>query len=233
MNNKKIIWHISDTHSIHDQLVIPKSVDIVIHSGDFSNYHATKANKAETIDFLEWYSKLPITYKILISGNHDGFSCNQKQEFQQICSRLGIIYLLDEMIQIEGINIYGTPYTPTFGDWYFMKQRHKISTIYDNIPDNVDILVTHGPPYGILDLATDYANNDEHCGCKALLKQVVNRIKPKMNLFGHIHNNDLNFNQGTLRLNILPETLFSNGSVVKDREMNQLSCNGNILEYEL
>jgi Icc-related predicted phosphoesterase len=233
MNEFKTIWHISDTHGIHEHLVIPDNIDIVIHSGDFSNYHRTFDNKPEALEFLQWYSKIDVPYKVLVAGNHDAYACNKPIEFAQTCHDLGIIYLKDDFCIIKGIKIYGTPYTPQFGDWHFMKPRHSINKVYNLIPEDVDILVTHGPPYGILDMATDTDNNDEHCGCKSLLNKICYELNIKMNLFGHIHDNEYNLNQGIVSLNSIQGVIFSNGSVVKDKYMNQLNCNGNILKYEL
>ena len=138
------IWHISDTHSYHGLLKIPKA-DMVIHSGDISNYYDVYKNEPEARDFVNWFSALDIKYKILIGGNHDAFIFQWNTKFRELCKHHNIIYLENESVTIEGLNIWGSPYTPTFGNWYFQKARHKINIIWNTIPDNTDIVVTHGP----------------------------------------------------------------------------------------
>lgn len=90
-----VIWHISDTHGNHDQLLPPpaENVDIVVHSGDFTSYHDLLRNRVEAFKFIEWYSKLPYLYKILVAGNHDAFAYLQPNEFKQLCMDNQIIYL--------------------------------------------------------------------------------------------------------------------------------------------
>jgi Icc-related predicted phosphoesterase len=221
--------HISDTHSYHDLLEIPENIDIIIHSGDFSNYKDFYKNEPESKDFLKWFGNLNIKYKVLIAGNHDAFPAISPQEFKDLCSYYNIIYLENESINIEGINIYGIPLTPSFGNWYFMKARHKLNEYWNNIPNNTDILVVHGPPKGILDLSWNRNNTLEYCGCRSLRNHILNRLKLKYCLFGHIHNCEDIINAGTMKLSI-SDTIFSNGSVVTDGRFGKISSNGNILE---
>lgn len=225
----KTIWHISDTHSYHRLLKVPDNIDIVVHSGDFSNYYNVYKNEPEAKDFLQWYANLPIKHKILIAGNHDALPALDNKSFRQLCNDLNIIYLENESIEIEGINIWGSPYTPTFGNWYFMKDRGKLDKIWRQIPDNTDIVVVHGPPKGILDVSINVNKGVDLCGCGSLRSHILNRVKPKLMLFGHIHNVDYVINAGTLQLSVHP-TMFSNGSVVTDRKFGVLTSNGNILK---
>lgn len=227
--NKLKIWHISDTHRYHYLLNQPENIDIVIHSGDFSNFKDVYKNEPEAKDFLTWYGNLNIKYKILIAGNHDAFAAKAVGELRELCNYYNIIYLENESINIEGVNIFGSPLTPTFGDWYFMKARHKIAEYWKQIPDNTDILVVHGPPKGIMDLSYNPDGKLEFCGCKSLRNEVLNRIKPKLFLSGHIHNYEDIINAGVLKLSD-HETIFSNGSVVCDGKFGWLTSNGNILE---
>lgn len=225
------ILHISDTHGYHELLKIPNDIDIIIHSGDFSNNHNVYINEQETHNFLQWYSNLNIKYKILIAGNHDALAFKWSKKFKMLCKDMNIIYLEHNSIKIENINIFGSPYVPTFGNWYFMKNRSKLDKVWSTIPDNTDILITHGPPKGILDLSYNREHTLEYCGCSALKKHIINRIKPKFVLFGHVHNNDDIINAGIMKLSKL-NTIFSNGSVVTDRKFGKLTSNGNILNYE-
>jgi len=223
------ILHISDTHSYHTLLTIPEDIDIIIHSGDFSNYYNLVYNTPEAIDFIQWYGSLEIKYKVLVAGNHDAYAFHNGKELRELCIKYGIIYLENESVTIEGLKIYGSPVTPQFGNWYFMKARHKMDEFWKNIPDDTDILVVHGPPKGILDLATRADNNIEQCGCKSLFNHCMKRLNLRLCLFGHIHNNDGMMNAGITKL-ANKDTIFSNGSVVTDRLFGILTSEGNIFE---
>ncbi len=214
------IWHISDTHGLHDQLVIPV-VDLIIHSGDVSNWKDER-NANEVLDFLEWYAKIPCK-KILVGGNHD-VSIERGLVTRKQIEDFGIIYLENELYKVDGIRIWGSPYTPSFGvGWAWNIERHEIQAVWDLIPE-CDIVVTHGPPYGILDIHED--NGIEYCGCKCLLNTILRR-EPQYHLFGHIHNVKDTLNQG-LRNIAGYKTVFSNGSVCAIPK-NNVSSNGNII----
>lgn len=222
------IWHISDTHGFHRMLEIPSDIDMVIHSGDGSNFRDIYKNEVEFQDFIYWYKRVPIKYKIFIAGNHD--SALEKNIFnvKKQMEDSGIIYLENSDVTIEGIKIWGSPHTPSFGNWSFMKARAKLDRVWKHIPDDTNIIVTHGPPKGILDSSFDRNNNIERCGCNALKKRILD-IQPTLVLFGHIHNCRDIINAGTLKLSAY-DTIFSNGSVVTDGKFGTLSSNGNIFE---
>jgi Icc-related predicted phosphoesterase len=223
------IWHISDTHGYHDLLTIPKDIDLVIHSGDCSNHRDPYNNEPEVRNFINWYKSLPIKYKIYVAGNHDS-SIEKGLVKAKDFDDYNIMYLEDDYVHVEGFKIHGSPITPNFGNWSFMKSRDKLDKHWQrSIEDDVDILVVHGPPKGILDVSEDRDHKLENCGCRALKRHILERIKPKLMLFGHIHNNDETINAGTLKLSAY-DTIFSNGSVVTDRRFGKLSSNGNILE---
>jgi Icc-related predicted phosphoesterase len=227
------IWHISDTHSFHKLLTVPGGIDMIIHSGDFSNYFDVFKNEPETREFIQWYGGLNIKYKVLIAGNHDAMAAKWTKEFKKLCKHYNIIYLENEEVIIEGIKIFGTPIQPSFGNWYFQKSRDKLDKFWYNIPEDTDVLVVHGPPRGVLDLSYNKLGNVlEFCGCKALKRHVIHRLNLKMCLFGHIHNAKDIINQGTLQLTG-KDTIFSNGSVVTDGKFGTLSSNGNILDYKI
>jgi len=100
---------------------------------------------------------------------------------------------------------------------------------WSKVTEEIDVFVVHGPPKGILDLSYSKDHRLEFCGCKSLRNHILNRIKPKLCLFGHIHNNEDIINAGTMKLTEY-NTIFSNGSVVTDRKFGQLSSNGNIFD---
>src|SRR6056300_242080 len=216
------IWHISDTHTYNNLLEVPTDIDMVIFSGDCSNPRDPYPNEVEVRGFIDWYRSLKIPYKIFVAGNHDTSIENKfvtKEDFEY-----------HNIITSDGIKIFGSLYNPTCGyGWSFNKDRTKLERIWRNIIDeDVDIVITHGPPKGTLDLSFDRAGNLERCGDKSLLNRVM-EVNPKLCLFGHIHNHQDIINQGTMTLSGL-QTIFSNGSVMKDGRFGKLTSNGNILE---
>lgn len=226
---KKRIWHISDTHTFHELLTVPKNIDIVIHSGDCSNPRDPYNNEPEVRKFIEWFSKLPIKHKIYVAGNHDT-SIEKGLVTRKDFVDAGIIYLENDYVNVAGLKIFGSPYTPQFGQWSFMKARHKLDRIWNKaIPDDVDIVIVHGPPRGVLDKSYNRNGELEMRGDKSLLNR-INKVKPVLVLFGHIHNcNDI-INAGTFKFSTY-DTIFSNGSVVTDNKFGKLSSNGNIFVY--
>lgn len=227
------IWHISDTHGYHKKLNPPK-VDIVIHSGDFTNHKELHLNEPETNDFLDWYSKLDIEHKILVAGNHDTTAFNNKTAFKERCKKLGITYLEDDFIYIDNTLIYGSPWSPLYGDWSFMKQPHQLKRYWDNIPLNIGILVTHCPPHGILDVIPS-VNGNKSVGCKHLKEELDKRVIPKLHLFGHIHNQGDVVNFGTVvRDNSENFCNIIHNRLVNDCGEDNLFKNNNpdILEYK-
>ena len=222
-----VIWHISDTHGFHNLLDVPDNIDLVIHSGDGSNYRDIYKNQPEFDDFLHWFKQLPIRYKIYVGGNHDTALEKNLFDVKKQMEDFGIIYLENSDVTLEGIKIWGSPHTPQFGEWVFMKARQKLDKVWKYIPDDTDIIVAHGPPKGILDSTFDFTNSIERCGCNALKNRVL-KVEPYLCLFGHIHNNKDIINAGTLKLSNY-KTIFSNGSVVTDGKFGTLSSNGNVL----
>ena len=226
------IWHISDTHNHHEKLYVPYDIDMVIFSGDCGHDRDFGINSNEVNNFLDWFSMLPIQHKVMIAGNHD-LSFEKRLWNKDLVDAMDIIYLENESTTIEGIKIFGSPYSPKFGvGWAFQKDRVKLDRLWRNvIPTDADIIVTHSPPKGILDLTSNRDKSLERCGDKSLLN-MIKEVQPKLSLFGHIHNRGSIINQGTMKLSTLATT-FSNGSVVEDTKFGQLSSNGNILEYQL
>ena len=141
--------------------------------------------------FKQWLNMVDYRCKIVISGNHDGLlDCGYPEGLLELGKvviedgSIGIHYLCDSGFEFEGVKIWGSPYTPRYLDWYFMRNRGKdIKKHWDLIPSDTEILVTHGPPYGIFDETDD----QRHLGCQDLLEQVQKRIRPRIHCFGHIH----------------------------------------------
>jgi len=169
---------ISDTHGQHELLNL-SSGDMIIHADDVSG----RGGKDEIISFLDWYSKLDFKYKIFIAGNHDFFFEKASKEEVNAIIPSDIIYLNDSGITIEGIKIWGSPVQPWFFDWAFNRQRGTdIQKHWALIPDDTDILITHGPAQGMLDKTV----RGESVGCADLLHR-INEVKPKFYIAGHIH----------------------------------------------
>ncbi|MBK8847749.1 MAG: metallophosphatase domain-containing protein [Bacteroidetes bacterium] len=168
---------ISDTHGQHEKLVLPQG-DAIIHAGDLTK----RGYRSEVIDFLKWYTELDFKYKIFIAGNHD-FLFEQNPEVIEDLLPQNLIYLFDQSVTIEGIKIHGSPIQPWFHDWAFNRQRGEdIQRHWNLIPPDTDILITHGPPAGMLDRLAMGID----VGCENL-KTTVEKIKPKFHIFGHIH----------------------------------------------
>ncbi len=221
------IWHISDTHGVHGRLSVPPDVGMVIHSGDFTDNRNKIPNSVELWPFLDWFQMLPIKHKVLVAGNHDA-AVAQRMVYAEDIEKLGITYLENDFRKIEGLKIWGSPYTPTFGDWHFMMARHKIGRVWNTIPLDSDVVISHGPPQTVLDLTEAMEGGLVQVGCKSLLRRIW-EVEPIAHCFGHVHNAKLINNAGTMKLPQLITT-FSNGSCVTDDKIGELSSNGNILE---
>ncbi len=167
---------ISDTHEKHQQIKLPRG-DILIHAGDFT----WTGRHQPTLDFLDWMETQSFKHKILVSGNHD-FYFEHGKNLKQLEGR-AIHYLMNSEMMIDArIKVWGSPFTPEFMDWAFMGTPQKLEALWAEIPEHLDILITHGPPFGVLDRTVDGMN----AGCPHLSK-TVQRKKPKIHLFGHIH----------------------------------------------
>ena len=226
------LLHISDTHGFHG--MIPNSrftdIDVVIHSGDCSNWMDPYRNEPEVRNFIEWYKSIPVIHKIYIAGNHDT-SIERRLVTPADFHSVGITYLENAATEINGIRFWGSPITPTFGDWAFMKRREKINRVWEEIPEDTDVLIVHGPPKGYRDLSYDRQGDLEMCGCSALAKKCLS-LKDSLKLvaFGHIHNMDgIDSNQGVSYYSKTP-TIFSNAACVYDGKFNLgLTSHGNII----
>jgi Icc-related predicted phosphoesterase len=171
---------ISDTHGQHHLLKNLPAGDLLIHAGDVSS----RGKEIEIQDFFYWLAKQDYKYKVLIAGNHDFFFEQAPKDQIQDMIPDDVIYLNDSGVEIEGIKIWGSPVQPWFHDWAFNRARGaKIQKHWDLIPSDTDILITHGPPMGILDV-TIPANT--HVGCQNLMNTIL-QSPPQVHIFGHIH----------------------------------------------
>jgi Icc-related predicted phosphoesterase len=190
---------IGDTHALHRELEVPPG-DLLIHAGDFTH---PSLRLSMLQDFNAWLGELPHKCKVVVPGNHDHF-LEQAQHQKAITNAT---LPIDTGIEIEGIRIWGSPITPlsvgAFGNPFLLDRKHH----WAQVPDGTDILVTHCPPYGILDGA---AGTDEHEGCSAL-REAVARVKPRLHVFGHVHTG-----YGIVHTK---RTMFANTSLYHDGEL--------------
>jgi Icc-related predicted phosphoesterase len=185
---KKRLTFLSDTHTKHDKLngFLPGG-DILLHAGDLTG----RGYITEIENFMKWYDNINnYDTKVFIAGNHDfGFQDDNEKLRGLLTGYKTIDYLEDELMMVGEeyetmIKIWGTPWQPEFHNWAFNLPRgEKLKEKWDMIPVNTDILITHGPPLGKLDYVR-YPN--ENVGCEELMKR-VEEIKPKIHVFGHIH----------------------------------------------
>ena len=207
---KMRITHISDTHNKHNQLngKLPGG-DILIHSGDVTSI----GRKSEVERFIKWFNGIDnYTHKIFIAGNHDltfdreilyrdkaayfDVHANWTDEVAEgkpdwlqslldIELNPNVFYLENNFIEVDQIKIWGSPISPTFGyGWAFNKDRgHDINEVWNTIPMDTDIVITHSPIYGYCDRAS---NTNQNVGCADLYHR-LHEVKPHLHFAGHIH----------------------------------------------
>lgn len=181
---------ISDTHTRHHEITndLPGG-DLLIHSGDLMN---SGRNIEDIKSFCKWFDSLDqYTHKVFIAGNHDRmFQDDPERAMEIVNSYKNITYLQDSWVEVgddnEMVKIYGSPWQPWFYDWAFNLQRNSIglASKWEAIPEDTDIVVTHGPAYGMVD--TVAGRQYDNLGCE-LLRERLDLIKPKIHTCGHIH----------------------------------------------
>lgn len=191
---------ISDTHLRHDFEIPPG--DLLIHAGDLTL--SGTSNEIRRVG--QWLQELPHPYKIVIAGNHDFLFEKDGMQAEGLLgsSPRGLVYLDDSGIVVEGLKIWGSPWTPRFYNWAFQLDPPNRPLLlnrigmpgrdakehWKKIPPDLDILVTHGPPLGILDQVGEVVGGKEqpfeHVGDPDLAL-AVKKKKPRHHIFGHIH----------------------------------------------
>jgi Icc-related predicted phosphoesterase len=170
---------VSDTHGLHNRIESLPAGDILVHAGDFMN---SGYDTEDILSFDRWLGEQSFKHSVVCAGNHDRYFQNSPQQARSLLTNA--LYLENTGVTIGNLSFWGSPYTPEFLNWAFMYPRGSAAKRYWNqIPYNLDVLITHGPPFGILDQT---AMGDAHPGCEELLKAVEEK-KPKVHLFGHIH----------------------------------------------
>jgi len=195
---KTRITVLSDTHTKHGLIPMEDlpGGDMILFAGDLMN---SGYNRNDIWDFCHWFQSLKqYEDKIFIAGNHDRMFENHPEDVKVWLEKFPLInYLQDEQLTLYGdgpngdmpennIRIYGSPWQPEFFNWAFNLPKNgiEIASKWLAIPDNTDILITHGPAYGTLDTVKGRQYDNLGCG---MLAQRIKVIKPKIHICGHIH----------------------------------------------
>lgn len=166
---------LSDTHMHHGALDVPAG-DVLIHAGDSTK----RGTLAQLGEFAAFIHAQPHAHKIVIAGNHD-FGLQEDPALG--AALFGSAYLCDGEANVGGLRVWGSPWQPWFFDWAFNLPRGEaLRERWALIPTGIDVLVTHGPPMGILDRTA----RGEAVGCEELMAAIA-RIRPRVHVFGHIH----------------------------------------------
>lgn len=165
---------VADTHRRHRELVIPES-DVLIHCGDFCSFGREDHQTLDDAD--AWFAEAPARHVVCIGGNHDFML--QRREFRFAHAT----FLEDKIVEIEGLAIYGSPWCPDLSGFAYYACEEELIERWKRIPEGIDVLVTHTPPYGCLDRPSA---GDVHLGCPHLRNE-LNRIRPRLHVFGHVH----------------------------------------------
>lgn len=164
---------IADTHGMHNRITVPDG-DVLIHAGDLT----MSGSRREYEPVAKWLNNQPHEHIIIVAGNHDFGSF---QIIPLLSSKVD--YLENTGTEIGDIKFWGSPMTPQFGLWAHMAKRGpEMKRYWDMIPKDTHVLITHGPPQGILDCT----NTGDTAGCEDLLHAVVD-LSPEVHVFGHIH----------------------------------------------
>ena len=227
------ICHISDTHNKHNEVQVPEC-DVVVFTGDVGG----RTNLVELTKFLIWFEKLPAKVKIIIAGNHDicldkkwvdkqksvgsiehMFARQHFEDAKKMIEIYEVVYLNETEYVYEGVKFFGSPYSPSFhrDNWVFNADRGaEIKKKWDKIPKDTNVLLTHSPAFGVLDMVsiegrTDW-HIDGHVGCQDLKLTIFNRLTDlKLHCSGHIHSN---YGVVLEKISNRRSVLFSNGAVV-------------------
>ncbi len=166
---------LSDTHELHREVEVPQG-DLLIHAGDFTFF---SKRPSMLRDFNEWLGSMPHRYKLVVPGNHD-FLLEEPRNRSVITNA---VMLVDSGIKIQGIKIWGSPVTPLYGGAFGLSDAADRKRHWAKIPEDTDIVITHGPAFGILDRNTD---SDIYQGCPEL-RDAIQRVRPRLHVFGHVH----------------------------------------------
>lgn len=175
---------ISDLHNLYKQLGVLTGETLII-AGDLEVYEfSSELNK-----FIKWLDKQEFKTKMVVAGNHDGFIYRNNNISKETLNK-SCIYLENSGIEIDGIKFWGSPYTPQFGNWFFMKERgEELKRNWDLVPNDTNILIGHGMPYKIMDEVLNFNDTLENVGDFDLLNRIKELKELKLYVGGHLHLN--------------------------------------------
>ena len=176
------IFAFSDTHGMYRRLSVPDEADILICAGDACEGFAPEQLK----DFFAWYVNVPAKLRIFVTGNHD-MVFDEQPEYARSLVPEGVMLLENDSVDFDGIRIHSVAVRP------YLKAPV-------TLPENIDVLVTHGPAYSHLDRGT---------GDKDLFLAIA-KARPKYHIFGHVHE------EGLKRESVLGGTTFLNVSYFEE-----------------
>ena len=180
---------ISDTHSQLKRVAVPDG-DLLVHAGDL-----TKGGSVNEIaEQFRQLNRMPHEDIIVVAGNHDR-ALQSKPELVGLYRRRypRVQYLNGESAVIAGIKVWGSPWTPWFQDWAFNfaqgpQGEREAEKHYATVPSDTQLLITHGPPRGILDRLDSHGSDPgAHVGSLALRERVRSLPQLRAHIFGHIH----------------------------------------------
>jgi predicted phosphodiesterase len=179
---------LADTHGRHQAIPVPEG-DVLVHAGDLT----MRGDERELAACVAWLVGLPHPHKVVIAGNHDWLFERQGTLAREMLA--AVTYLQDSGVTIDGLRVWGSPWQPWFMDWAFnLRRGGPLRAKWNLIPEGTEVLVTHGPPHGILDQIAGFlpralggvTGRGEHVGCEEL-RAAVGRLRPRLHVFGHIH----------------------------------------------
>jgi Icc-related predicted phosphoesterase len=194
---------IGDTHNRHRELGTLHG-DILIHCGDICDVFQSRDRELESID--HWFSKQQFSKTLCIGGNHDHPLQRRAAGKDPVFENA--VYLQDELFEFGGFKFYGSSWVPDLLGWAYYQPEGVLAKKWEQLPLDTDILITHTPPYGILDSSR---HSSGALGCRHL-RDRVRLVRPRVHCFGHIH--------ASYGIELLAGTTFINASIVSGRHMN-------------
>lgn len=200
------IMAMSDLHGYLPKAKNLQPADIAIIAGDIVplaiQTDLSKSYKWYTKFFMPWVDRLPVDQVFMVAGNHDYYleklEGHQVTDFEKLSPKRCLIYLdhsYFEYVDITGLQwtIFGTPYCHIFGNWPFMKPDNVLTELFKEIPDKVDIIISHDPPFALndCDVVADRIALG-HLGNKPLAAR-INNVDYKILFCGHVHTGDHEF----------------------------------------
>ena len=206
---------------LHDLLPVVEPCDVLLLAGDLVpldlQNNIELSERWLTDVFVRWLDEVPATEVVGIAGNHD-FALERLADRGAHRSLLGArwTYLRDAGVTLEcGLKIWGTPWSPGSSEWAFSSDEQTLADAFEGIPDHVDVLLSHTPPYGKGDRAPCRADPLvgqlkywRHIGSKAL-RSAIHRASPRLVVYGHVHAD------GGWRIEV-DQTRYSNVSVLDE-----------------